>query len=304
MNHLSLENLARLLDEEPSRSESEHLAECADCRSELAALRADRDALNALPDLLPPPPTAWPDLAERLKEEGLIRTEVTGGTQVTPARTGGRRFLYLAASLALFLLGGSTGYLLRGADSGGEIAHGVGGQTTSPGSASTGGGLAARGEEPAGVDPTPVYRSLSSPSDRLALGNDAAAASRARLTELFEDRTPIPAPAKAGGNADGVEPVRGARRARHLGGAEVVALEPGLAHYFAGATGGVLVLHVEPGTTAARSGLVPGDVITTAAGGEVQTVDALWNALSRAPAGAVSLTVIRQGDRLELQWRR
>src|SRR6185437_5784145 len=61
-----------------------------------------------LPDLLPPPPAAWPALEARLEEEGLISRERT-----SPAAGADWR-LRRVASLALFLLGGLGGYLLRG----------------------------------------------------------------------------------------------------------------------------------------------------------------------------------------------
>lgn len=317
MTHLSLESLARLLDEEPSGSESEHLAECSHCRSELDALRADRDALGALPDLLPPPPTAWSELAERLKAEGLIHGEVTGAPATSP-RTGGRRLLYLAASLALFLFGGGTGYLIGAYDgarpgTGGAVAHDDGErQTTSPGSSATGGGRAWRGDELATAESAlqeaeAAYVAALLHYDELALGTSTPDAHLSRLAELLEEMTATGDTGRIGSGSPresaGREPLRGARRARHIAGADVVALDPGLARYFAGATTGVLVLHVEPGTTAAKSGLEAGDVVTVAAGREVGTAAALWSALSTAPDGGASLTVIRRGARVELQWR-
>jgi hypothetical protein len=110
MCHLSLERLAALLDEPPSPQEASHLEICADCREELEALAGDRAALGELPDLLPPPPAAWPALEARLEEEGLICAERT--THAPGASAGW--LLRRAASLALFLAGGLGGYLLRG----------------------------------------------------------------------------------------------------------------------------------------------------------------------------------------------
>lgn len=109
MSHLSLESLARLLDEEPSSSESGHLEGCTTCRAELASLRADRLALAELPDLLPPPAGAWTALAGRLRDEGLLRATPA------PTRRTGSRLLRLAAALALFLTGSVAGFLARGA---------------------------------------------------------------------------------------------------------------------------------------------------------------------------------------------
>ena len=106
MSHLDLETLARLIDEPATAAEAAHLEACAECRSELDALRDDIAALKELPDLLPPPPRAWPALEARLRNEGLIRE---------PARVhaGGARFR-LAASVALLILGGISGFALRG----------------------------------------------------------------------------------------------------------------------------------------------------------------------------------------------
>jgi membrane-associated protease RseP (regulator of RpoE activity) len=84
---------------------------------------------------------------------------------------------------------------------------------------------------------------------------------------------------------------------RGVAGAELVAMEPELAEYFRGVTGGLLVLRVAPGTPAGRAGLRPGDVIT-AAGGREATGPADLRALLAAPeAGPLELTVVRQGRR-------
>jgi hypothetical protein len=61
MEHLSLEALARLVDETPFRSERRHLARCPDCSRELALLREQTEALRSLPDLRPAPGD-WPAL--------------------------------------------------------------------------------------------------------------------------------------------------------------------------------------------------------------------------------------------------
>jgi hypothetical protein len=106
MSHLDLETLARLIDEPATAAEAAHLEVCAECRRELDAMRDDVAALKELPDLLPPPPRAWPALEARLRNEGLIRE---------PGRelAGGARFR-LAASVALLILGGMSGFALRG----------------------------------------------------------------------------------------------------------------------------------------------------------------------------------------------
>ena len=65
MSHLTLEALARLLDEPPTDGERAHLGACDACRSELDALRGQTDALSALPDMVPAP-DLWPEIRERL----------------------------------------------------------------------------------------------------------------------------------------------------------------------------------------------------------------------------------------------
>lgn len=72
MSHLTLETLARLVDDSPDPTEAGHLDICEHCRTELEALRADASALRALPD--PEPPlAAWIALEQQLKREGVMR---------------------------------------------------------------------------------------------------------------------------------------------------------------------------------------------------------------------------------------
>ena len=108
MAHLSLETLARLLDEPAEAAEAAHLELCAECRAELEALREQTCDLGDLPDL-EPPPDIWPAIAARLREEGLLRDA---------PRAGGANWLRLAASVALFLVGGVAGFTVRGAPAG------------------------------------------------------------------------------------------------------------------------------------------------------------------------------------------
>lgn len=86
-----------------------------------------------------------------------------------------------------------------------------------------------------------------------------------------------------------------------LPGAKTVALNPGLARYFEGATRGVLVLEVRPETRAAVSGLEAGDVVVSANGHDV------WNPASLGAAldgGENALTVVRRGRTLRLHLER
>ncbi|HEX2190309.1 MAG TPA: hypothetical protein VHG51_15480, partial [Longimicrobiaceae bacterium] len=73
MQHLTLEAVARLVDEAPEPGEALHLRECLTCRRELAEMRAQTEALARLatPE---PSPRAWTALEARLVEEGLLRT--------------------------------------------------------------------------------------------------------------------------------------------------------------------------------------------------------------------------------------
>ncbi len=105
MSHLSLETLARLVDEPAEAAEAAHLEMCAECRAELDALRDQTSDLGDLPDL-EPPPDIWPAISARLREEGLLRE---------PRRAAGPSWLRFAASLALFLAGGAVGFTVRGA---------------------------------------------------------------------------------------------------------------------------------------------------------------------------------------------
>ena len=103
MSHLTLEALARLVDEAPTSEEAKHLAGCELCREELSALRGQTETLASLPKMTPPP-DLWPALRTRLRREGLVAR-----------RWRTRPLIRIAAALALFLAGGATGYGVRGA---------------------------------------------------------------------------------------------------------------------------------------------------------------------------------------------
>ena len=102
MSHLTIETLARLVDEAPDPTENRHLDICEQCRSELEYLRADAAALKSLPD--PEPPiAAWLALEQQLGREGLMRR--------TSWTTHAMR---LAAVLVIFVLGGVMGAMFMG----------------------------------------------------------------------------------------------------------------------------------------------------------------------------------------------
>lgn len=127
MEHLSLEALARLVDETPFRSERRHLARCPDCSRELELLREQTEALGSLPDLRPAPGD-WPALEARLEHEGLLRGSTPADTvlRLIDRRRG---WMQAAAAVVLFLAGGLSGAVLAPAGwglqtDGGQVAAG------------------------------------------------------------------------------------------------------------------------------------------------------------------------------------
>lgn len=108
MQHLTLEEIARLVDEPGTPSEAAHVASCLVCRRELEEMRGQTSLLGALADP-EPAPDAWFALEKALREEGLIRD-----VPARPAaRFAGRRWIRIAAGVALFVAGGAAGMYLR-----------------------------------------------------------------------------------------------------------------------------------------------------------------------------------------------
>ena len=126
MQHLMIETVARLVDEAPAATEAEHLEQCVECRALLEAMRADAAALRDLP-MIEPPPTEWPDLEQRLLDEGLIRRRAGA-----PAwRANAMRF---AASLTLFVVGAASGVAWTRANTGpSPLASATGARTAGSG---------------------------------------------------------------------------------------------------------------------------------------------------------------------------
>ena len=117
MERLSLEVLARLVDEEPSAEEKKILAGNPALQRELEALKEQTQALGDLPAVLPPP-DGWAELESRLAEEGLIESPRGG-------RGAQRWLLQAAAGLVLFLGGTGLGTALtRGSDEPASVAAG------------------------------------------------------------------------------------------------------------------------------------------------------------------------------------
>jgi hypothetical protein len=104
MQHLNDEELARLVDEDPTDEEVAHLELCATCASEVMAMRQQTQALASLPDLEPPPRLAA-RLHAGMAVEGLLLSN----------RSRRQAMLRVAASLALFAAGGLAGFVGRGA---------------------------------------------------------------------------------------------------------------------------------------------------------------------------------------------
>lgn len=105
MEHLTLETMARLVDEPALPEEAKHLAECRGCAGELAALREQTEALGGLPEIMPPQGD-WDVLEAELRSEGLVRDPSlarTLGLARTPA------WMPAAAAIVLFLGGTAVG---------------------------------------------------------------------------------------------------------------------------------------------------------------------------------------------------
>lgn len=120
MQHLDLEQLARLVDEPAEPAEAEHLRGCLVCRRELAGMRAQTEALAGLGEM-EPPAGAWAALEAALLEEKLIRQPAAAPARVRPLGFS-RAHLRIAASLALFLAGGAAGAMLWRTPAGQSIA--------------------------------------------------------------------------------------------------------------------------------------------------------------------------------------
>jgi len=114
MEHLSLETLARLVDESGDVIERDHLAECERCARELAEMRRQSAELAALP-ALEPPAGSWTELHERLVDADLIRSPRPAPRWHSPA------LLRIAAALALFAGGALVGGVVAGS---GELREG------------------------------------------------------------------------------------------------------------------------------------------------------------------------------------
>ena len=132
MQHLSLEDLARLLDEPLAADEAAHLEACALCRAELDGLRRQSDALHRLGPI-EPPDGAWNELEQRLVRAALITPLGSVRGLSGPSLWSGR-LLRIAAAVVLYAAGAGTALAL-GLSSRATSAPGGSVATTSPGPA-------------------------------------------------------------------------------------------------------------------------------------------------------------------------
>lgn len=170
MPHLTLEALARLVDEAPDSEEKRHLERCEQCSEELRALQEQTEALSALPRMVPPP-DAWPALRARLAEEGLIAG--ARRRDWSPALT------RVAAALALFLTGSAAGYVARGPVEAPPTPEPIAAADPAP----------AMDPDPAAVDPGPVRQAdleVAEAQERFAVALDRY---------MMENSTEAPDPA-------------------------------------------------------------------------------------------------------------
>jgi hypothetical protein len=100
MEHLTLEELARLVDEPAEPHEAEHLRGCLVCRREMEAMRAQTAALAGLPGL-EPGPGAWSALEAALAAESLVHPQAI---RLHPARRIRTAHPYLRAAAAVLVL--------------------------------------------------------------------------------------------------------------------------------------------------------------------------------------------------------
>ena len=129
MERLTLEQLARLVDEPPTPEEQAALNRDPNARRQLEALRDQTAALKNLPAVLPPP-TGWDQLRDRLVAAGLIRDRRRRVVLT-------RKWMQAAAALVLFAggagLGATVGPRLGDGGPASPSSSGLPGSPSSPG---------------------------------------------------------------------------------------------------------------------------------------------------------------------------
>jgi len=166
MERLTLEQLARLVDERPSPEEAALLERDPAARRELEALRTQTAALKDLPAVMPPP-AGWEDLRARLLSARLIRR---------PRRNlfAARRWLQAAAALIVFSAG--TGFGMAVDREAGEDAPVVSGTPT------------------AALQPRPSFASLEEAREAVQSAEQLWAASFDGYQRLLRAENRLPAP--------------------------------------------------------------------------------------------------------------
>ena len=106
MERLKLEDLARLVDEQPTPREQAALDADPALRRELEAMRSQTAAMRSMP-AIPPPPDGWRALEEELATAGLIRGAL-------PGRVIWAKWMQAAAALVLFIGGTAFGWITAG----------------------------------------------------------------------------------------------------------------------------------------------------------------------------------------------
>lgn len=114
MERLNLEQLARLVDEQPTPEERAVLEGDSATRRELDAMRSQTEALRTLPAVLPPP-GGWHELEKKLVAAGLI---------FGPRNSNHlwRKWLQVAAALVIFIGGTALGWVTGSSPAGLSVA--------------------------------------------------------------------------------------------------------------------------------------------------------------------------------------
>ena len=123
MSHLSLETIARIVDDAASADEQAHLDQCRICTAELESMREDVHGLSMLPDMTPAP-DAWGALERRLADEGLIRTRPRRAFTFMP--------MMQAAAAVLLFIGGSVAGRMTAPESAPHVVQAPSADETQP----------------------------------------------------------------------------------------------------------------------------------------------------------------------------
>jgi hypothetical protein len=216
VRHLSLEDLARLVDEPPRPEEADHLRDCLACRREFAALREQTAALAALP-ADEPAPGAWTALEAALVREALIRPAKP--RPVWLVHPGARA----AAAVLLFVLGGAAGATAWS----GRAGDGANGASASAGAGSVQPAERVAVEPPARERvraPSPVEARVE-PSERAGSPLDGVRLASSGETAATAPRSPAPRTVSAPQRTSPLAAARALAELAEAQGAYVAALQ-------------------------------------------------------------------------------